>query len=103
MQELKSLGKARSIVEQATQLKVTYAYDDLVFIEHNPFLLRFDVEKSDQMFLHFNVDCEDTEVEKLEKALTNVAKKEGMALTKAEPYELFAPKNKYEIEVRFQA
>ena len=35
------LGIAKEIIE-ATGLNVTYTYDDLVFIEHNPIIIQFD-------------------------------------------------------------
>lgn len=49
----------RIIVEiiKAMGLEVTYAYDDLGFIEHNAFLLRMGV-KGEQVCLYFNEESD---------------------------------------------
>lgn len=100
--ELRPLGKAQAMVE-AVRLDVTYAYDDLVFVEHNPFLLRFDTEEASRMFLHFNVDCEAEELVKLQKKLVIAAENEGIDLETASKYTLLPNEETSELEIHFQA
>lgn len=52
------LGKVRDIV-QATGLDISYAYDDLVFSDHSVFILRFDNENPDMLYIYFNTKCND--------------------------------------------
>ena len=47
----------RQIVENATGLEITYAYDDLVFPEHGAFIIQFDDENTNKLFCYFHVDC----------------------------------------------
>lgn len=49
------LGLVKEMVN-SMGLEVTYAYEDLVFVEHNAFLLQFDDEKQ-LVALHINSEC----------------------------------------------
>jgi len=51
------LGLVLNIVE-GMGLEVTYAYDNLVFIEHNAFLLEMDNERPDIINLYFNIESD---------------------------------------------
>lgn len=50
------LGLIMEAIEQMG-LEVTHAYEDLVFISHNAFLLRMG-SQAEQVHLYFNEDCE---------------------------------------------
>lgn len=50
------LGHIRDIVTELG-LEVTYCYDDLVYVEHNAFLLRMG-EQGDQLYLYFNTESD---------------------------------------------
>jgi hypothetical protein len=51
---LRPLGLAKDLIE-AVGLDVTYVYDDLIFIEHNAFLLQME-EKGENIGLWFNTE-----------------------------------------------
>jgi hypothetical protein len=53
---LKPLGKVRELVE-AAGMAISYAYDDLVFLDHNAFLLQFD-EDGRTVFIHTNSEAD---------------------------------------------
>jgi hypothetical protein len=53
---LKPLGKVRELVESAG-MAISYAYDDLVFLDHNAFLLQFD-EDGRTVFIHTNSEVD---------------------------------------------
>ena len=55
--QFRPLGETRTIIEEM-DLEITHVHDDLVFIQHNAFLLRFDDECENNLFLHFNEDCD---------------------------------------------
>lgn len=70
---LKPLGIVREIVE-AAGMTISYVYEDLVFIDHNAFLLQFtDADKV--VLLHFNREAGG---EELAAAIFRL-KKESMA------------------------
>ncbi|MFP4314696.1 MAG: hypothetical protein ACOC24_01190 [Desulfovibrionales bacterium] len=69
------LGVLREIVE-ALGLEITYAYDDLVFVSHNPFLLQFGAP----LGLYFNRQCPPEDADLLEKTLQNEAGSRGVTL-----------------------
>lgn len=39
-------------------LEISYFYDDLIFSDHNIFILQFDDEKPELLSLYFNRDCD---------------------------------------------
>jgi len=45
-------------------LELTYAYDDLIFVSHNAFLLQFD-DESETVGMFVNVECPQAEVDAL--------------------------------------
>ncbi|HEY5652753.1 MAG TPA: hypothetical protein VIR63_00070 [Pontiella sp.] len=55
----KPLGKITGILADLG-LEVTYAYDDLVFIQHSAFLIQF-MERPDALRLFTNWECNPTE------------------------------------------
>jgi hypothetical protein len=54
---LRPLGTVMELVE-ALGHEVTYAYEDLVFINHNDFLLQFDATDPNALNLFFNTECD---------------------------------------------
>ena len=52
----KQLGKVTAVLADLG-LEVTYAYDDLVFVQDCAFLLKF-TEEHDELLLYVNTDCD---------------------------------------------
>jgi hypothetical protein len=94
------LGKVLNII-QPTSLEVTYNYDDLVFVEHNPFIIRFDLKDSKLIHLHFNKDCEAKEAEKLTSIMKIAALNEEMNLHLDKKFVIEAKEETEELEIRF--
>ncbi len=80
------LGIVTDIVERMG-LGVTYSYDDLVFISHNAFMLRFG-EQGELLDVFFNKDCPDSESESIEKQLLTYCEEYGLILSRKGTYEL---------------
>jgi hypothetical protein len=53
----RDLEAARQIIDKATGLDITYAYEDLVFPEHGAFILQFDDDNTDKLHCYFHEDC----------------------------------------------
>lgn len=96
------LPLAEQIVE-ATGLKVTYPFDDLVFVEHNPFLLRFDDENFNNIYVHFNVDCHDVDKKQLLDIIEKKARLLGMKAIATRSYTMKQKEGVEEIEIEFSA
>jgi hypothetical protein len=61
---LRPLGTVMELVE-ALGHEVTYAYEDLVFINHNDFLLQFDAADPNALDLFFNTECDAAEADEV--------------------------------------
>lgn len=61
--KMRPLGYVRQVVEEMGY-EITYAYDDLIFISHSAFLLRFG-EELRILYLYFNRECRPADAEKL--------------------------------------
>ena len=59
MTEIRELGKITAILADMG-LEVTYAYDDLVFLQHSAFLLQF-TDEPNALKLFINTECEPDE------------------------------------------
>ena len=70
---LKPLGKLKELVE-SVGMGISYAYEDLVFMDHNAFLLQFG-ENSRSIIVHSNTEANTKEagqgISQLKKAASN--------------------------------
>ena len=76
---LRPLGKVLSVVE-SLGLEVTYAYDDLVFVEHGAFVLQF-LKEPGQLACFTNAECTREEAERDVLRLTSAFGESGLSLT----------------------
>ena len=83
---LRPLGIVKEIVESAG-MGISYAYDDLVFLEHNGFLLQFG-DKQQEVVIHINAEAVEDELEVSLAVLQQKAKEHGMVFTKGKYYQL---------------
>ena len=95
---LRPLGLAMQAVAELG-LEVTYAYDDLLFVAHNAFLLQFH-ETDSGLDLHFNQDCPEVEAEIITSKLQNIAKNLGISITRKGRYQL-GQKDKESMSLHF--
>ncbi|MBN2530879.1 MAG: hypothetical protein JXR76_31120 [Deltaproteobacteria bacterium] len=63
------LEKIRAIIKEATDLDISYAYDDLVFPDHSAFLIQFDDSNPDHYFCYFHEDMNPDDKAKLTENL----------------------------------
>lgn len=97
---LRPLGIAQEIVNDL-KFEVVYAYDDLVFVEHNTFLLQFDDARKNHFRVYFNAECEEDTAARLEQALTAAAKARECTIENCGGFELVVPEGGSEFQVRF--
>jgi len=83
---LKPLGIVTEIVESAG-MGISYAYEDLVFLEHNAFLLEFTADNK-ELLIHTNSEAEASEIKDSIAKLINVAATHGMTFTDGGLYTL---------------
>jgi hypothetical protein len=83
-QTLRPLGAVMQLVEELGH-EVTYAYEDLVFIGHNDFLLQFENTGS-ELNLFFNRNCPGNEADKIEQIIIPAADKKGLSITRKGSY-----------------
>ncbi len=57
---LKPLGIVKEAVE-AAGMRISYVYEDLIFIDHNAFLLQF-AEEDNTLLIHINEAAQITEI-----------------------------------------
>lgn len=67
--------------------QVTHCYEDLVFIEHNAFLLRME-EKGEKVSLFFNTDSEPDQRATIAEALTNAGRQHRLTITRLGTYRM---------------
>jgi hypothetical protein len=98
--KFRPLGEARTIVE-GIGLDITHVHDDLIFVEHNAFLLQFDDECEYNLFLHYNEDCDPAEKENIISKLSQSAKGVGFTVTKAKTYKISQKEETEELVLEF--
>lgn len=73
---LRPLGTVMELIESIGH-EVTYAYEDLVFVDHNHFLLQFGPE-SHSLDLFFNTECSADEAETITSKMLSAAPPMGL-------------------------
>ena len=81
------------------ELEVTYAYEDLVFISHNAFLLRMG-EKGGDVFLYFNQNCEFENRGVILQTITELGALRGLEVLDSGTFEM-EPRDDDQLEIRF--
>lgn len=71
----RDLEAVRQIVNEATGLEISYAYEDLVFPEHGAFIIQFDEESNDKLHCHFHEDCTPKDAKNIYANLKNESAK----------------------------
>lgn len=98
---VRPLPEAEEIIK-STGLKMTYAFDDLVFVEHNPFLIQFDDDNGKQLYVRFNVDCYESDRKSMLNALEIKAVQMGMRVIETSKFSMKQKEGTEEIELTFQ-
>ncbi|MDG4474949.1 hypothetical protein [Thiovibrio frasassiensis] len=95
---LKPLGKVKTIVE-AAGMGISYAYDDLVFLEHNSFLLQF-TDNDHEIMIHVNSEADEATVHGDIERLQEVARNQAMQFSRGTHYTLI-PAGEDAIRIEF--
>jgi hypothetical protein len=95
------MGKLLNMIE-AGGFKLEYHFDDLVFIDNTSLLFRFDMEKANTVYLHFNVDCTNEAQNRLSIFFTEQSVKEGLELSISNPFQFEQIEGKEEINIVFK-
>lgn len=82
---LRPLGEVMAMVE-ALGHEVTYAYEDLVFINHNDFLLQFDATEPNALDLFFNTECDTAEADAVAERIIPEGIQKGLVIRRKGTY-----------------
>jgi hypothetical protein len=95
---LKPLGVVKNIVE-AAGMGISYAYDDLVFLEHNSFLLQF-TDNDQEVKIHVNSEADEATVHGDIERLQEVALEQAMQFSRGTHYTLI-PEGEDAVRIEF--
>lgn len=96
---LKPLGKVKNLVE-TIGMGVSHAYEDLVFLEHNAFLLQFGQDER-TLIVHTNEEAAQDEIAESLAQLKKLAPLHDLAINRGTSYTL-ASGEKDTIVIKFQ-
>jgi hypothetical protein len=98
---LRPLGHVKSLIE-TIGLEVSYVYDDLVFVEHNAFLLQFSATRGEELALWFNSDCLPQERPKIFNRLSATAADMGLRIIDHGSFTLSAAEADQSLQLSFR-
>jgi hypothetical protein len=96
--QTRPLGVLMNVLEQL-ELDVSYAYDDLVFVNNNSILLRME-DAPEKVSCFFNEDLESKVRPQIEKRVIQAGIREGLTINFAGEYSLKSTDNE-EIQILF--
>ncbi|WP_297091631.1 hypothetical protein [uncultured Draconibacterium sp.] len=82
----RDLEAVRQIVNNATGLDISYAYEDLVFPEHGAFIIQFNDENNYELNCFFHEDCIEKDAQNLFANLKNECAKRKCELHRGGAY-----------------
>ena len=80
------LGLVKTFLDRIG-LEITYAYEDLIFVQHNPVLLQFGKE-GQVLFFYRNVETPEEEAQQLLRSIQTAASEQGFVLIDRGRYRL---------------
>lgn len=83
---LRPLGIVKELIEELGH-EITYAYDDLIFVNHNDFLLQFS-DEAGKLDLFFNTECPKEESVAISALLVTGALTKGLEITSKGTYSM---------------
>ncbi|MBU0484278.1 MAG: hypothetical protein KKB30_07170 [Proteobacteria bacterium] len=96
---MKPLGKVKQLVENIG-MGISYAYEDLIFLEHNAFLLQFG-QNGRSLIVHINEEASQTEITDSIGKLEDEAPRQGLTISRGEFYKLCPGENDETIILEF--
>jgi len=99
--KFRDLEKMRLMIKEATDLDISYAFDDLVFPDHTAFIIQYSDEDDHLFYSHFHHDCIPQSVIEIQENLEHTFSKNGCCLIYKGKF-LLGQKND-EVEIRFKA
>ena len=92
------LGIITEMIEQM-DLEVTYAYEDLVFISHNAFILRMG-ESGTKLHLYFNEESELNKRDQISEQLIMLGVDRGLEILQSGTYRM-KPREDEKLDIHF--
>lgn len=96
------LGLVKNIIE-AIGLDITYLYDDLIFIEHNAFLLQMGADKHEEIGVWFNEESTPADRPQMLLRLEEEGRRYALSILEKGTYSLSDNKNGEGVDIRFTA
>ncbi len=87
IESFRSLTPVKEFIEEMG-FAISYAYDDLVFIDNNAFMLRYNDNKESNLFIHFCKDFPSEVKTNLKIRLLTISKRKGLTLDFKQDFEL---------------
>ena|ERR1035437_4118021 len=97
---LPPVGKVMNWLE-AAGFEVSYLYEDLIFVESNAFLIRFESADPNSILIYTNTECEAAKASALVQLLLEEAKKHELMPVIKGIFTL-SQRNDDEIDIRFE-
>ncbi|MGB3212950.1 MAG: hypothetical protein WBB19_19770 [Desulforhopalus sp.] len=94
------LGVLKMLIE-GQGLEVTHCYEDLVFVEHNAFLLRME-EKGEEVSLFFNTESDIEKRDEIAGQLATEGKKYSLIITSMGTYTMTPNEAEGTLHLAFQ-
>ena len=96
---LKPLGILKEMLD-GIGLEITYAYDDLIFVEHNAFLLQMG-ESGEDVRLYFNTDSSVEKRADITNLLKECARQYRFVVDRKGTYSVNQDESKQELQLQF--
>lgn len=97
---LRPLGIVKNLVE-AMHLDISYVYEDLVFVEHNAFLLQMSSEKGEDIVVWFNEESTPEDRPQIFSRLQQTGHALGLLLQDKGTYSIDADDGGDSLKLRF--
>ncbi len=97
---VRPLGHVMEILE-SVGLPVSFSYDDLVFVENNSLLVKFNDENEKELMLYFNNDLDTKVAGSLESMLMEAALDKGFQFVNSGKYTISQKEGVEELEIVF--
>ncbi len=97
---VRPLSEVKMMLEEANT-DISYAYDDLIFVENAAFLIQFDDEKTSNLKIFFNTELNKQQAEIEAEKLEKLAVKRKMTISPKGRFSMQQKEDSEEVEISF--
>ncbi len=98
--QFRPLGQLKNVIENL-DVDISHTYEDLVFLEHTAYIIRFDDKIYNRLYIHFNEECPENDAKDIFADFKKKAEAEGFDAILDKKFKMEADEENEQLRLEF--